>query len=131
MAERIIDLRSDTVTRPSEGMRRAMAAAEVGDDVYGEDPTAKKLQERAAEVLGKETSLFVPTGTMANQLATLIHCRPGDEVIVGEGAHTFFYESGAGAALAGAQFIVAGKGGTFDADEMEACCKPPAYYLPR
>jgi threonine aldolase len=131
MAERIIDLRSDTVTKPSEGMRRAMAAADVGDDVYLEDPTAKKLQERAAEVLGKEASLFVPTGTMANQIAVLIHCRPGDEVIVSEGAHCYFYESGAGAALAGAQFMVAGTGGTFTADEMEAACKPPAYYLPR
>lgn len=105
-------------------MRAAMAAAEVGDDVYGEDPTARKLEERSAELLGKEAAIFVPSGTMANQIALLLHCRRGDDVIVGEGAHCMFYESGAGAAWAGVQFTVAGSGGLFTADEMEAVYRP-------
>ena len=126
-----IDLRSDTLTTPTEAMRRAMASAEVGDDVYGEDPTVRRLEERAAEVLGKESALYTPTGTMANQIALLVHCRHGDEVIVGEGAHVFFYEGGAGGAFAGVQFLEAGRGGLFTADEMEACVKPAAYYLAR
>jgi len=127
----LVDLRSDTLTRPTEAMRRAMAQAEVGDDVYGEDPTAERLQERAAEVLGKEAALFVPSGTMANQIALLLHCRRGDEVIIGEGAHLFFYEGGAGGAWAGAQFVEVGAGGLFTADDMEAAIKPDAYYLAR
>src|SRR5687767_6806141 len=98
-----IDLRSDTVTRPTEGMRRAMAAAEVGDDVYGEDPTVRALEARVAALLGKDAALFVPSGTMANQIALRLHARPGDEVVVGEGAHIANDESGAGAALAGVQ----------------------------
>src|SRR3954452_22209433 len=89
-----IDLRSDTVTRPGPGMREAMRRAEVGDDVYGEDPTVNRLQLLAAVLLGKEAALFVPTGTMANQLALLCHCERGDEVIAGEGAHCMLYESG-------------------------------------
>src|SRR3954453_16373986 len=111
----LIDLRSDTVTKPSPGMRQAMAAAEVGDDVFGEDPTVNRLQERAAALLGKEAALYVPSGTMANQLALPVHCRRGGEVIIGEGAHNANFESGAGAALAGVQFAVAGKGGAFTA----------------
>ncbi len=126
-----IDLRSDTVTRPTEAMRRAMASAEVGDDVYGEDPTVRRLEERCAELFGKEAALFMPSGTMANQIALMIHCRPGDEVIVGEGAHCFFYEGGAGAAWAGVQFVEVGEGGLFDAAAMEAAIKPEAYYLSR
>ncbi|HEY0710988.1 MAG TPA: beta-eliminating lyase-related protein, partial [Polyangia bacterium] len=90
-----IDLRSDTVTKPSPGMRRAMAAAEVGDDVFGEDPSVLALEERAARLLGKEAALFVPSGTMANQIALKLHCQPGDEVIVGQGAHVYYYEAGA------------------------------------
>ena len=89
----MIDLRSDTVTRPSPAMREAMARAEVGDDVYGEDPTVGRLEERVAELIGKEAALFVPSGTMGNQIALLCHTRRGDEVIVGEGAHCAFYES--------------------------------------
>ncbi len=127
----VIDLRSDTVTRPSEGMRRAMGAARVGDDVYLEDPTVRRLEERAAEVLGKERALYVPSGTMANQIALMVHCRRGDEVVVGEGAHVFFYEGGAGGAFAGVQFLETGRGGLFTAEEMEACIKPDAYYLAR
>ena len=82
-----IDLRSDTVTRPSPGMRRAMAEAPVGDDQYGEDPSVNRLQERIAELLGKAAALFVPSGTMANQIAVKILTRPGDDVIVGQHAH--------------------------------------------
>ncbi|HJL15326.1 MAG TPA: GntG family PLP-dependent aldolase [Sandaracinaceae bacterium LLY-WYZ-13_1] len=127
-----IDLRSDTVTRPTEAMRRAMAAAEVGDDIYGEDPTARRLEERAAEVLGKEAAIFVPSGTMGNQLALLLHCRPGDDVVIGEHAHVKLYESGAAGALAGVQFTVAGAGGLFTAEELDAALYPThAYYMPR
>lgn len=127
----VVDLRSDTVTRPTVQMRRAMAEAAVGDDVFGEDPTVRALEERAADVLGKAASLFVPSGTMANQIALLCHTRPGDEVIVGEGAHVAWYESGAGAAWAGVQFAVAGRGGLFDAADVEEAAKPNAYWLPR
>jgi len=130
LAGMAIDLRSDTVTRPSEAMRRAMATAEVGDDVYGEDPLALRLEARAAELLGKEAAIFVPSGTMANQLALLLHCRAGDEVIVGEGAHCMVFESGGGGAWAGVQFAVAGKGGLFTADELEAAWHPPSFHVP-
>jgi len=126
----IIDLRSDTVTRPSPGMRRAMAEAEVGDDVYGEDPTAIKLERTVADLLGKEAALFVPTGTMANQIALLLHCRPGDEVVVGEGTHCMAFESGAAAAWAGVQFSVAGQGGLFDVAALDRAVHAPADLLP-
>ena len=101
-----LDLRSDTLTRPTPAMRAAIAAAEVGDDVFGEDPTVLQLQRRAAELTGAEEALWVPTGTMANQIALLAHCRRGDEVVVGWGAHSYLYEGGAGAAFAGVQFNV-------------------------
>ncbi len=101
-----LDLRSDTLTRPTAGMRAAMASAEVGDDVFGEDPTVQALQRRAAELTGMAGALWVPTGTMANQIALLAHCRRGDEVVVGWGAHSYLYEGGAGAAFAGVQFNV-------------------------
>ena len=127
----MIDLRSDTVTRPTEAMRRAMAAAEVGDDVFGEDPTVERLQREVAALVGKEAALFVPSGTMANQIALLVHARPGDEVVVSEGAHCAWYESGAGAAWAGVQFAVAGSGPVFDVDALEAAVKPRVYYYPR
>lgn len=126
-----IDLRSDTVTRPSEAMRQAMARAEVGDDVYGEDPSVRRLQDRVAELLGKEEALFVPTGTMANQLALKTSTEPGDEVVIGERAHCAWFESGAAAALSGVQFAVAGAGGLFDAAELRAAVKPQHYYYPR
>src|SRR3989440_3403877 len=93
----MIDLRSDTVTRPTPAMRRAMADAEVGDDVYGEDPTVNRLQERAAELLGKEAALYVPSGTMANQLALRVLARPGTEVLCAARAHVFRYEAAAAA----------------------------------
>lgn len=98
----MIDLRSDTVTRPTEAMRRAMAEAEVGDDVYGEDPTVNLLQERAAEVCGKEAALFVPTGSMGNQIAVKLHTRPGTEVVIEERGHIFNYEMAAMSAVSGA-----------------------------
>jgi len=127
----MIDLRSDTVTRPTPAMREAMARAEVGDDVYGEDPTVRALEELVAGLAGKEAALFVPSGTMGNQLAIMTSTRRGDEVVCGEGAHLSWFESGAGGALSGVQFAVAGKGGLFDAHEMEGAVKPRAYYYPR
>src|SRR5580693_8882218 len=126
-----IDLRSDTVTRPTAGMRAAMAAAEVGDDVFGDDPTAHALEEEVARITGKESALFVPSGTMGNQLAIATQTRPGDDVIVGEGAHPVLYEAGAGAALSGVQFTVAGRGGLYTPSEMEAAVQPSAYWAPR
>lgn len=97
----LVDLRSDTVTQPTPEMREAMVKAPVGDDVYGEDPTINKLQNKAAEMLGKEAGLFVPSGTMGNLAAILAHCNRGDEIILGNGAHTFLYEAGGIAALGG------------------------------
>ncbi len=96
---KIIDLRSDTVTQPTPAMREAMARAEVGDDVYGEDPTINHLQEIAAKMVGKEAGLFVPSGTMSNLTAVLVHCTRGEEVILGNKAHTFLYEAGGISAL--------------------------------
>jgi threonine aldolase len=97
----MIDLRSDTVTKPTHAMRRAMAEAEVGDDVYGEDPTVNLLQEKAAEIFGKEAALFVPTGSMGNQIAVKLHTRTGDEIIIEERGHIFNYEMGAPSVVAG------------------------------
>ena len=96
-----IDLRSDTVTQPTPAMRAAMSRAEVGDDVYGEDPTVNRLQEMAADLSGKEAALFVPSGTMGNLAAILAHCQRGDEMIVGNLAHTFLFEAGGVSALGG------------------------------
>ena len=87
MPDRLLDFRSDTVTRPTPGMRTAMAAAEVGDDVLGDDPAVERLQRRTAEMLGKEAALFVPSGTMSNQIGIRLHCRPGDELICEAGCH--------------------------------------------
>jgi threonine aldolase len=122
----IVDLRSDTVTRPSEGMRRAMAAAEVGDDVFGDDPTVNRLQERAAEIFGFEASLFFPTGTQSNLAALMSHCQRGDEVLVGMEAHTYRYEAGGGAVLGSIQpqAIVNRPDGTLDLKDVEAAIKP-------
>ncbi len=110
-----IDLRSDTVTVPCDAMRQAMATADVGDDVYGEDPTVNRLQSRVAELLGKEASLYVPSGSMANQIAIVVHTRPGDEIIVGNKAHTWLYESGGAAAIAGVQVRVIDGDGRYTA----------------
>jgi threonine aldolase len=128
---KLVDLRSDTVTRPTAGMRAAMSHAEVGDDVFRDDPTVLALEERTARLLGKEAALFVPSGSMGNQIAILCHTQRGDEIIAGEGAHCAFYEVGAAAAWSGVQFAFAGKGGLFTAAEAEAAIKPPAYYVPR
>jgi threonine aldolase len=98
----MIDLRSDTVTKPTPAMRRAMAEAEVGDDVYGEDPTVNLLQDRAADLFGKEAALFVPSGTMGNQIAVKLHTRPGDEIIMEERGHIYNFELGMAAVLSGA-----------------------------
>jgi len=127
----LIDLRSDTVTRPTPAMWEAIGRAELGDDVFGEDATVLALEAEAARVVGKEAALFVTSGTMSNQLAIAVHTRPGDEVIVGEGAHVVFNESGAGPALSGVQFAVAGSGGFFTADEMEERIHPKVYWSPR
>ena len=116
----LIDLRSDTVTRPTPDMRRAMAAAPVGDDVYGEDPTVNALEERVAALLGKEAALWVPTGTMANQLAIGVLCGPGDELICGRESHVVNYEGGGAAALWGVQaLMVDGERGLFGTAEVE------------
>ncbi|MBV8737663.1 MAG: low specificity L-threonine aldolase [Alphaproteobacteria bacterium] len=125
----MIDLRSDTVTRPSSGMRQAMAAAPVGDDQYGEDPSVNRLQDRIAELLGKEAALFVPSGTMANQIGLKVLTRPGDEVVLGHEAHIVWHESGAGAANSGVQFTPVGEGGLFTADDLAATYKPPGHIV--
>src|SRR4051812_44979718 len=119
-----VDLRSDTVTRPTKAMRQAMADADVGDDVYGEDPTVKALEERVAAMIGTEAALFVPSGTMANQIALKANLRPGDEVIIGKDAHCWRHESGALAALAGAQ-TQAMADHRFTAAEVKAAFKSP------
>jgi threonine aldolase len=119
-----IDLRSDTVTRPTPAMRAAMAAAEVGDDQYGEDPTVNRLQARVAELLGHEAALWLPSGTMANQVALRVLTRPGDDVIVSREAHAAWHEAGGSAANAGVQLTEIGSGGTFDAAAFVAAVKP-------
>ena len=129
MASFPIDLRSDTVTRPTDAMRAAMAAAEVGDDQYGEDPSINRLQQRVAELLGKEAALWLPTGTMANQAALRLLTRPGDDVVVGRESHAVWHEAGAAGRNAGVQFTEIGSGGTFTAGEFRAACKPQGHFL--
>jgi threonine aldolase len=132
-ANRIIDLTSDTATRPSPGMRKAMAEAEVGDEQKAEDPTTNALQARVAELLGKEAAVFLPSGTMCNQIAMLVHCRPGDEVIAADMAHIFTSEAGGGSALAGVQtWPLATKRGIFGGSELTAAVRDPgARHNPR
>jgi threonine aldolase len=128
----IVDLRSDTVTRPTASMRRAMAEAEVGDDVYGEDPTVRRLEERAASTLGREAAIFVPTGTMGNQIAVHLLARRGTEVLLEEGSHVYNYELGAMAAWTGAlPRILRGERGFFDPEAVERALWPPTYYFSR
>jgi len=127
----MIDLRSDTVTRPTPAMREAMARAEVGDDVFGDDPTVLALEVEVARLTGKEAALFVTSGTMGNQLAIATQTRPGDDVIVGEGAHPVYFEGGAGAALSGVQFTAVGRGGLFSPDDVAAAVHPTVYWSPR
>ncbi len=127
--QRIIDLRSDTVTHPTPSMRRAMAAAEVGDDVYGEDPTLNRLEERAAELMEREAGLFVPTGTMGNQVAIHLHTRPGCEVVGEAGSHVFNFEMGAMAALSGAlPRPIPTPDGILEPDQVAAAIQPRAGY---
>ncbi len=121
-----INLYSDTQTRPTPGMRRAMAEAEVGDEQRQEDPSTNRLQEMAAELLGKEAALFLPSGTMCNQIALLLHCRPGDEIIADTTAHIINSESGGGAVFAGAMIRpLHGECGIYTPAEAEAAIRPP------
>ncbi|KMZ40565.1 MULTISPECIES: low-specificity L-threonine aldolase [Bacillales] len=127
-----IDLRSDTVTRPTEEMLRAMAEAEVGDDVYREDPTVNRLEAIAAEILGKEAALFVTSGTQGNQVAVLTHCVNGDEVIAEADSHIFYYEGGAMSALAGVQTrTLVGERGALRAEEVERAIRGNNIHFPR
>lgn len=119
-----IDLRSDTVTQPSAPMRAFMAQAPVGDDQFGEDPSTNQLQARCAALLGKQAALFLPSGTMANQVALKIMTQPGDDVIVGHEPHIVWHEAGASAANAGVQFTVIGEGGLFTASQVASASKP-------
>lgn len=127
----LVDLRSDTVTRPTPEMRRAMADAEVGDDQYGEDPTVNRLQETFAELMGKEAALFVPSGTMGNQIALRVHTRPGDAVVVGARQHIVLYELGAGPANAGVTWLaVADHDGSLDASDVERAIVGAQHHQP-
>ncbi|MGB9757556.1 MAG: low-specificity L-threonine aldolase [Candidatus Bipolaricaulaceae bacterium] len=126
----MIDLRSDTVTKPTPGMRRAMAEAEVGDDVYGEDPTVNRLEERAAEITGKEAALFVPSGTMGNQVAIAVHTKPGQEVILEATSHIYNVEMATMARFSGVQpRVIFGERGVFTAEEVRRAIRPKLYYL--
>jgi threonine aldolase len=124
------DLRSDTVTRPSEAMRRVMTSAEVGDDVYGEDPTVNRLEAVAAELLGKEKAIFVPSGTMSNLTALLSHCGRGDEYIAGQDAHIYRWEGGGGAIFGGIQPqpLEFEEDGTIDLDKVRRAVKPADHH---
>jgi threonine aldolase len=128
----MIDLRSDTVTRPDAGMRAAMAAAEVGDDVFGEDPTVNRLQRAVADLLGKQDALFTPSGVMANQIGVRVHTEPGDEAIVERSCHIFNYECGSAAVLSGVQLNpLDGERGLLDAAQVRAAVRRGHYWEPR
>jgi threonine aldolase len=126
-----IDLRSDTVTKPTEAMRKAMYNAEVGDDVYGEDYTVRKLEEIAAEMLGKEDALFVTSGTQGNQIAVLTHCQPGNEILLEADSHIFYYEGAAISAFAGVQpRTIAGVRGQMSANDVAAAIRVDDIHMP-
>jgi threonine aldolase len=126
-----IDLRSDTVTRPTPEMRKAIAEAEVGDDVFMEDPTVRRLEETVAGILGKEAALFVPSGTMANQIAVAAHTRPGDEVLLEAESHVFLYEGGGAAAISGAQIrALPGNRGLVEASVLASAIRPSNVHYP-
>ncbi len=129
----VVDLRSDTITRPTPRMRQAMAAAEVGDDVFGEDPTVNRLEEMAAARLGKEAALFVPSGTMGNLVSLLVHCGRGDEVILGDQSHTHLYEQGGIAALGSIhpRPLPNEPDGTIPLDAIEGAIRPDNLHFPR
>jgi threonine aldolase len=125
MTDGLLDFRSDTVTRPTAGMRAAMAAAEVGDDVFGDDPTVHRLQDRIAEMLGKEAALLVPSGTMSNLIGVRLHCRGGDEMICEAGCHIYNYEQGGYAQLSGvAARPVEGRYGVLGVEQVEGLVRP-------
>jgi len=127
----VIDLRSDTVTIPTPAMRQAMAEAEVGDDVYEEDPTVRRLEEKAAARLGKEAGLFCVSGTMANQVAVMTHTRKGQEVVLEAEAHIYYYEAGALAVLSGVQpLLVPGKNGVLDPERVRDSIRPANVHYP-
>ncbi len=127
----MIDLRSDTVTKPTPAMRNAMAEAEVGDDVLGNDPTVKKLEQSTAEILGKDAAIFVPSGTMANQIAVRCHTQHGDEMLIDANAHIYWYEGGASAALSGVTCrLLQGTRGVFSGDDIYASLRPEDVHFP-
>ncbi|MTI30033.1 low-specificity L-threonine aldolase [Xanthovirga aplysinae] len=121
---KIIDLRSDTVTKPTKAMRKAIANAEVGDDMYGEDPTVLELEEEIANLLGKEKALFLPTGSMANQIAIKAQTQPGDDIFVGQNAHNWMFESGATGFISSVQITVLPGDGRYDANAVRTHYKP-------
>jgi threonine aldolase len=128
----LIDLRSDTVTRPTEGMRRAMLEAPVGDDVFGEDPTVDRLERFVADLLGKEAALYAPSGTMTNQIGVHVSTNRGEEVLLHEGSHIFVYEAGAPALLSGVQLrTLPGENGVLDPDSVRAAIRPENVHFPR
>ncbi len=132
MAESVIDLRSDTVTKPTAGMRAAMAAAEVGDDVFSEDPTVNRLQEKVAEILGKEAALFVSSGTMSNQACVRAHTQPGDELLCEATCHIYNYEAGGAAALSGVTCrTLEGDYGILDLSQLDDKIRPNNEHLVR
>ena len=130
--EEIVELRSDTFTKPTDAMREAMAYAKVGDDVFGEDPTVNELQAYTADLLGKEQGLYCTSGTQTNQLALKTHTQPGDEVIAEEGCHILNYESGAPGLISGILIrTIPGRNGLYKAEDVEKCIRPPEYHNPR
>src|SRR5512137_1550061 len=127
-----IDLRSDTVTKPSVAMRQVMMNAEVGDDVFAEDPTVNQLQEKVARMFGKEDALFVPSGTMGNEICIKVHTQPGDEIIVEQESHIFVYETAGPSFLSGVQMNpIPGSRGTITAGQIKQIIRPKTYYLPK
>jgi threonine aldolase len=126
-----VDLVSDTVTRPGPAMRRAMAEAEVGDEQNREDPTVNRLQDMVAELLGKEAALFLPSGTMCNQVAFAVHCRAGDEILLHETAHPLLYEAGGPAMFGAIMRPLPGARGMYTADQVRQAVRPRVHYMPR
>jgi len=128
----IVDLRSDTVTKPTPQMRAAMAEAEVGDDVFGGDPTINRLQERVAQLLGKEAAIYVPSGSMANQTSLRTHTQPGDEIIAHADSHIYHYEAGAPSAISGCSLkLLQGARGQFTAADVRAAVRPTDSHFPQ
>jgi threonine aldolase len=132
MPDLIIDLRSDTITKPTPAMRQAMAIAEVGDDVLGDDPTVTALEQYTAQLLGKDAAIYMPSGTMTNQVALRLHTEPGDEIILESEAHIYYYEGGAPAALSGVMCrLVQGHKGTFTAADLQKVLRPSNPNFPK